>query len=775
MELSELTSPITNPVFNLAGPQLDATDPVWGRQIRHAIKNTTRDILNDSPYMLFVGVDTEGSPQSPWSVQISTEPGSGYTIRACHSDQIQYLFEWIRNHHPIISLHNSLFDLKMLKSMGLDLVAEDIPIVDTMILAYVLNIEPLGLKLLAYRHCGIIQPSYSDVIGDVGRGIAIKYLERVAGAQDAPLVEIPAPAPKLPRKRKKETEQEYQARVQAILSEVPPPTYEHQWPNPEPILVEDGGIARMKQPQGIQKLVNRILGDVRAGKQLKDGSLVDPYDRWNKLEPLSKAPVIQALGPMPEPTLDDIDHAKAVHYASKDADLQFRVTRPLIRRVKEMGVDYAARLDHAVLPCIARMQEVGIQLAPPEFWDRIRDRCLDQMNKAKYAIWKLTGREVNPGSGDQVAELLYGKKSEGGLELDPPIMTKGGESGEIRGSTGDKCLEALVELTPVVEHIMSYREADKVRGTYVEVLKELARIGPDINGVFHDGRVRCDFKVTRVPTGRFATANPNLLAIPVRSELGASCRDGFVAPTGKIMFDADLGQIEFRTFTHLSGDRRLRETICAGKDIHILTASKTFSVTEDNVEKWQRQAAKAVGFGIINGMTAKGLINQMTLYHANKPDGSKWSEDDCARMIQTWFELYPGARKFQLDCIKITRQTGLARDPLSGRIRYLPQIWSDDKRVREEAERCSYSHLIQTSANTILKRAMVVMWGVFRGMEGVEMLLPIHDEILLELPDREDDRAVVQGVVEMAMTTTTKLIVPIVTDGKFGATWGEAH
>jgi DNA polymerase-1 len=210
-------------------------------------------------------------------------------------------------------------------------------------------------------------------------------------------------------------------------------------------------------------------------------------------------------------------------------------------------------------------------------------------------------------------------------------------------------------------------------------------------------------------------------------------------------------------------------------DIHNRTASEMFGTPINQVEKWQRQSGKIVGFFLINGGTARGLVSQMILFKAYRKDGTRWTEDDCARMIDEWFNIYPGCKQFQKQCIAETQATGIARDPLSGRVRYLPQIWSPQRGVREEAERCSYAHLIQTSANTVLKRAMAAIWDGLRGLEGWNPELPVHDEILAECWDRDEDRDLVQVITEGALTQTTRLMVPVEAEGKFGDSWGNAH
>lgn len=726
--------------------------------------------LLDLTNRILVGIDCEGSPESPWSAQVSLRPGTGYMIRSTDTSAVRKLRDWLTANRDrvLVSLHYAMLnDFAQLRNMGIDITGDEIPFVDTGILAYVLCVEPGGLKALCYRHAGMHQDSYDDVIGDVGHGIAMEYLRRIASAVDAPWVEVTAKCKPARKSKKKKAEE--------TIESLTGPSFIQAWPDPEPEIITDGNGTRVTRPQGIGKLVKHILAD--AGKTLKDGSLVDPRERWEKLSDAAKSPVIETIGDMPTPTMDDIPLARAVRYSACDSDAQLRITRPLIEKVKVMGLEETCRIDHGIVPMIDRMAKVGIGLAGPEFWDKLDTRCDIQMEKAKWHIYRATGRDINPGSGDQVAALLYDPVSAGGLGLTPPRMTDGGESGKVRGSTDDKCLEELLPLSPVVEHIEDYREASKLKGTYVKPLRLMSVTG--------DRRARATFKLTRQVTGRISTSDPmNLLSIPVRSELGAECRYGFVAPEGKVIHDADLSTVEMRTFAHLSRDKKLCEIFVKGHearggdklnwDVHTRSASDMFGTAIPQIEKYQRQAGKVVNFFIINGGTAFGLRIQMIKFRAYKKDGSRWTEDDCQSMLDTWYEIYPGAKRFQSDCIEETKRTGLAVDPLSGRMRYLPQIWSPISKVRAEAERCSFAHLIQTSANTILKRAMMAMWDVLKSEPGVEPLLPVHDEVLHEVPDNEEKRAIVDTVVTWALTSTTKLAVPIEAEGGFGPDWATA-
>lgn len=686
------------------------------------------DILpEDCDYLDLIGVDTEGSKTRPWSVQFSLQAGQGFLIRGDDREALQKFFYWIGRVRPtngswMISLQNALHDLPVLRSVGIEL--EEGSYRDTMVWAYLLNCEPQGLKPLAYRHAGMLQDSYDDIIGDAGWSIAMEYLCRVA---------------------------------------------DQQWPDPEPEIVKDGTGSRVKKPQGVNKLVNRILDDIAKGKTLKDGSEVDPRERWEKLTPQAKAPVIAAIGDMREPDLDDIPFERAKRYAVRDSDAQYRITPSLEARIRAMGLEEVSQVDHDILPMVDRMMSVGAYMAPVEFWDRLEAKCEKQMAAAVYEIYKLTGKEINPNSGDQVADLLYGPKSEGGMELTPLMLTDGGATGKRRGSTNDKCLEDLLSQAPVVEHIQDYREASKLRGTYVEPLRDAAKTP--------DRRAHTTFKVTRQVTGRITTAEPiNLLSIPVRGELGKECRDGFVAPPGKVMYDADMNQIELRKFADESRDRNLCKAFIEGIDLHAMTASGMFGRPINQVEKFQRQAGKIVNFAIINMITPVGLLNQMILYRATKKDGTRWTEDDCALMIEGWFRMYPDGRKCQQRFIEEARATGFARESVSGRIRYLPNIWSPIKHVREAAERDA-QFPIQAGAAAILKKSAKVMWDALKGLRGagVEPILTVHDETLWECPDREYERGEVSRIVKGAFENTVKMRVPITAEGKFGASWGEAH
>lgn len=677
-----------------------------------------------------IAIDTEGRRGHVISAQFSVEPGTGYVIRSNDEESLAMFRKYIRRSSGPIYIHNSLFDLGLLGELGVFIPEGRLK--DTMVLAYLLGTESQGLKVLSYRHCNAHQDEYDDIMAEASREKAMEYLCSVLG---------------------------------------------QRWLDVEPLIVYEGGKARLKKPWNIDKRVTKIITDVLDDKRDKDGNPTDPRKRWKEIDDYVREPVEAELGPMPEATLNDIDPEVAIRYSARDADITLRLAPILEAKIREMELETICEIDHAVLPMLARMQHVGIRLADKEFWDRLEQKCEDQEERSKWRIYKETGWDLNPGSGDQVAALLYSPTREqllrngipeskivaAGLGLIPPKMTDGGKTGKVRGSTNDKCLEALLPLSPIVEEIMTYREANKVKGTYVRSLRKLATSG--------DGRAHPGIKATRVSSGRLATADPNLLAIPVRTDLGAEVRQGFIADEGYALYDADLSQAEMRCMAHDSRDEKLCRVFDNDQDVHVMTASEMFSCKPDHVEKWMRNAAKQVGFGIINLISEYGLLDQMILYRAVRKDGSRWTLDDCAEMIAAWFGIYKGVKRYHNDVIDEARRTGLSRESIGGRIRYVPGVWSPIGKIRGDSEREACSHRIQSMAQSYMKKAMAIMWKALRGVLGVEPLLQIHDEILFLVKDEPELRERVDRTVTGAMATAHRLRVPMLAEGGFGVNW----
>lgn len=683
------------------------------REDKWAGKESYAKVTGERLVRLTSGVDTEGDRLHPWCSTVSTGDGLADLVKPSEGT--------LTLDGGKVYLHNSLHDLGVLRAMKIR-IGED-QFVDTMVLAYQLCIEPQGLKALAYRHCGMEMHSYDELVAEPNKTKALEFL--------------------------------------LLLMD-------REWPAPEPYMVLEKGLPKIKKPHGVGRLVKRALDDLAADKRDKDGNPIDLRDRWGNWDDEVKAPVIEVLGDMPVATLDDVDPEKAEWYANRDADATRRVGPILEQKIKDMGLEESVAVDHAIIPMVDRMQEVGIKLAGPEFWTAIADQCEAQMGRAKYEIYKLTGAEINPGSGDQLAELLYGQ-----LGLSPPKMTDSGG----RGSVSAVCLEALLSETPVAQHAMDYNEAQKIRGTYCRPLRKLCQAG--------DGRAHSTFRITRTTTGRLSMADPPLHQIPIMTDLGRQLRDGFIAEPGWVLGDWDLDQIEMRLMAHESRDPELCRLFNEGRDIHAETACKIFSVPMSalsvgltgKVDDLRRIVAKHAAFGIINGITEHGLVNYMILNRCRRPDGEPWTLDDCVLLLESWFGIYKGVKKFQNECVAEAEATGLSRETIGGRIVYLPAVWSPVKKVRETAARMSYVMHTQGGAASLIKKCMAEVWKHVCKYPDfhVDPLLWVHDELLMQVPDDECIKAVVDDTMTNILCNTVKLRVPVKASGGYAQTWLQAH
>jgi DNA polymerase I len=537
------------------------------------------------------------------------------------------------------------------------------------------------------------------------------------------------------------------------------------WGAAEQYVVIENGQPKIKKPHSIGQRVSRILSDYEKKPE------TDLVRRWENIDEYIRVRVEEELGEMPEATLDDIPEERAINYACRDADATLRLGPILIEKIDEMELGQVALIDHSVLPMAERMQSNGMRTNIPHF-EELADRCTRMMEEKKEEIRRLTGASINPDSGDQVAALIFDQ-----LHLDKKVTHRLKQTkSKKRLSTNDKTLEALRRVHPVVPIISDYREISKVRNSFAITIPR--RTG-------RDGRVRCNIRTTRVSSGRFSATKPNLLAIPVRSKLGQEVRRGFVAKDGCALGTWDLDQIEMRYMADESQDPLLcglfRDNT---RDVHSETAARIFGLetyeSKDKKERYRnvenmkhRYPAKRVGFGVITGITEVGLLDQMYLADT----GREWTEDDCAEMIGEWFKIYKGVRVYMDACRAEARRNGYVRDRW-GRIRYLPGVHSPISKIREEALRQSHSHKIQSGAQGIMKMGMATIWGYMKNWwwpEGwyVEPVLQVHDELILEVQDDEEIKGVVSAACVDALTTTTRLSVPLGAKGAYGYNWGD--
>lgn len=481
---------------------------------------------------------------------------------------------------------------------------------------------------------------------------------------------------------------------------------------------------------------------------------------------------------MPEATLDDVPLEDAIHYACRDADATLRLYPILSDRIDAMGLRACYTMDLSIVPMVERMRSVGLLIDKEHFANLagyLTDLMLLKVGEIDVASHSITGPGFNPNSPDQVAKWLFGPVRDGGLGLKSFKKTKGGKGGTNRkDSTNDKVLEALRFTDARVGLICDYRELSKLRDSFCVTLPLAAD---------EDGRIHPNLQLTRVSSGRLSCKEPNLLAIPVRTELAKLIREGFVAGEGRVLGDWDLDQIEMREMAHQSQDERMcyifneAENHPGDKswDIHNRTGGEAFGKDPRDVKGTERYAAKRIGFGVITGITEIGLAEQMALAGAEG-----WDEQACARFIGEYLKIYPGIKRFLDNCRAEARRFGYVRDRW-GRIRYLPGVHSELSWVRDEALRQSHSFKISASAQGILKHAMAAIWQwlvedklMGQGHSGLttEPLLQVHDELLFEMSDHPGHIKYMNDGVVHFLCNTTELCVPIKAKGSTGANWG---
>jgi DNA polymerase I len=494
-------------------------------------------------------------------------------------------------------------------------------------------------------------------------------------------------------------------------------------------------------------------------ERLVSDAIIDPATdiraRWDKIvEDGIATNAIAACGPMDEPTLDDIPLTDAINYAGADADCTLQLNPILDERIAALGLRKALEIDYAVIPMIAHMMEVGM-LVDREHFAQLETTFDDYLQDLTYSIQSIAGPEFSPSSPDHVAVLLFER-----LGLPSTRKTKSGK----RPTTDDKALEALKYAHPVVPLLLEFREVQKLAGTYCGL------------PVFadHYDRIHPHLTLTRVPSGRLASSDPNLLAIPTRTELGREIRRGFIAGPGRVLASADLNQIEMRCMAHISGDERMLEGFHTGVDIHNQTAGLMFNIRPETATASQRDHGKQVGFGIINGITASGYVDQMYLRGAWKFDERDYQGHltEAQRMIDLYLvKAYPGVQAMFDDTWSEGRRNGFVRDSLSGRIWRLPGLRSSIDKVRFEAQRQATNFKIQTMAQSIIKLAMAEVWGNRDLIDG-DCLLQVHDELIFELGDDYNLQNCCDTIVAL-MESVDVLSIPVRAKCKVGQTWAD--
>ena len=392
-------------------------------------------------------------------------------------------------------------------------------------------------------------------------------------------------------------------------------------------------------------------------------------------------------------------------------------------------------------PVLARMEREGVLVDAQALADFGKQLQLG-IDTLKAEIYRLAGEEFNILSPKQLGHILFDK-----LGLPPVKKTKTG------WSTNVDVLEKLRPQHEIVGAVLDYRQLTKLNSTYVEGLGKV---------IAADGRIHTSFQNTVTATGRLSSTEPNLQNIPVRTPLGAEMRKMFVAPRGKVLVDADYSQIELRLLAHMSGDQAMIDGFNSGVDIHTVTASQVFSLPQDAVPPELRRAAKAVNFGIVYGISAYSLSEDI---HVTVAQAKEYMEK--------YFEHYSGVHAYMARVVERGREDGFV-STLYGRRRWLPELKSSNFNTRSFGERVALNMPIQGTAADIIKLAMIKVDARLRS-EGLEarLVLQVHDELIVECPEGEAER--VKALLQEEMEGVAALSVPLVADAKAGHTWAECH
>ncbi|HEY6373081.1 MAG TPA: DNA polymerase I [Candidatus Sulfotelmatobacter sp.] len=423
------------------------------------------------------------------------------------------------------------------------------------------------------------------------------------------------------------------------------------------------------------------------------------------------------------------------------ADIAGRIAVTLRGEVERAGLaKLYEEIDLPLVPVLARMERAGVKIDTAAL-SRMSSELEREIAAKAKEIYEVAGMEFNVGSPKQLGDVLFNR-----MNLPKPV--KYGKGRTI--STAVDVLEELAENHPIARMVLDYRQLTKLKSTYVDALPALIKPG--------SGRLHTTFGQTGTATGRLSSANPNLQNIPIRTELGRGIRAAFIAEPGHVLLTADYSQIELRLLAHFSRDPLLVEAYRRGDDIHTLTASQVFGVPPLMVTPDHRRQAKVVNFGIVYGLSAFGLSQQLGI----EPSEAK-------QFIVAYFEKYSGVRAF-IDRTLEEARRDMKVKTLFGRIRPIPDINSKNANQRGFAERTAVNTPLQGTAADLIKIAMIQIDGALRerGMKS-RMTLQVHDELVFEVPENEVEA--MQPLVREHMEKVHALAVPLQVDMGVGANW----
>ena len=435
----------------------------------------------------------------------------------------------------------------------------------------------------------------------------------------------------------------------------------------------------------------------------------------------------------------------SVRYTGSEAsgaEAVFKLAPVLDAKLRELGMDslyYQAELPLCAV--LAEMEASGFFVDRKALYD-FGESLNAGIAQLQQSIWNHAGHEFNINSPKQLGTVLFDE-----------LLLPYGKKTKTGWSTNADVLEKLQGKHPIVDEVLEYRMLTKLKSTYADGLLKV---------ISEDGRIHTNFQMTVTATGRLSSTEPNLQNIPVRKKLGAQIRNMFVAAPGMMLVDADYSQIELRLLAHISGDETMKEAFLSGEDFHTVTASNVFGVPVSEVTPILRSRAKAVNFGIVYGISAFSLAQDIGVY----PNEAK-------AYIDAYLEKYHGVRDYMKQIVETAKAQGYVAT-IYGRRRYLPELKSANFNMRSFGERVALNMPVQGTAADIIKLAMV---NVHRRLKAerlkARLILQVHDELIVECPGEEAEQ--VRQILTEEMENAARLSVPLLAEAHIGHSWAEAH
>ncbi|QEE45998.1 DNA polymerase I [Rhizobium sp. WL3] len=450
-------------------------------------------------------------------------------------------------------------------------------------------------------------------------------------------------------------------------------------------------------------------------------------------------------------TFDLVDIDRATAYAAEDADVTLRLWLVLKPRLAAEGLTRIyERLERPLVPVLAHMEERGITV-DRQILSRLSGELAQKAAATEDEVYELAGERFNIGSPKQLGDILFGR-----MGLPGGSKTKTGQ-----WSTSAQVLEDLAaEGAPLPRKIVDWRQLTKLKSTYTDALP--GYVHPQTK------RVHTGYSLASTTTGRLSSSEPNLQNIPVRTAEGRKIRTAFISTPGHKLLSADYSQIELRVLAHVADIPQLRQAFADGIDIHAMTASEMFGVPVEGMPSDVRRRAKAINFGIIYGISAFGLANQLSIERSEAGD-----------YIKKYFERFPGIKDYMESTKAFAREHGYV-ETIFGRRAHYPEIKSSNPSMRAFNERAAINAPIQGSAADVIRRAMIQIEPalVAAGLaERCRMLLQVHDELIFEVEDEAVDTAmsVIVDIMENAAMPAVSMRVPLKVDARAAHNWDEAH